>query len=52
MAREFRDRGMPCDAIYLDIDYMRGYRVFTWDETRFPDPPRLAPTWPSWASRS
>jgi alpha-glucosidase len=28
-------------VIYLDIDYMNGYRVFTWDKTRFPDPPKL-----------
>ena len=28
----------PVSAIYLDIDYMDGYRVFTWDPKRFPDP--------------
>lgn len=28
----------PVSAIYLDIDYMDGYRVFTWDSRRFPDP--------------
>ena len=38
IAREFRARGIPCDALYLDIDYMDGYRVFTWDRERFPDP--------------
>ncbi len=38
VAREFRSRRIPCDAIYLDIHYMDGYRVFTWDPTRFPDP--------------
>ena len=34
----FRERDIPCDALYLDIDYMDGYRVFTWDAERFPDP--------------
>jgi len=35
----YRDRGIPCDVVYLDIDHMRGYRVFTFDEDRFPDMP-------------
>lgn len=33
-----RDAKVPCDVLWLDIDYMDGYRVFTWDRTRFPDP--------------
>src|SRR4051795_2715674 len=33
----YRDRGIPCDVVYLDIDHMRGYRVFTFDDERFPD---------------
>lgn len=41
VARAFRERDIPCDVIYLDIDYMDGYRVFTWDRERFPDPGRL-----------
>ncbi len=41
VARGFRDRDIPCDVIYLDIHYMDGYRVFTWDEERFPEPERL-----------
>jgi alpha-glucosidase len=41
IAREFRARGIPCDVIYLDIDYMDGYRVFTWHPERFPDPAGL-----------
>jgi alpha-glucosidase len=41
VARNFRERGLPLDALYLDIDYMRGYRVFTWDPDRFPEPRRL-----------
>lgn len=38
VSEEFRKRDIPCDSIHLDIDYMQGYRVFTWDEKKFPDP--------------
>lgn len=41
LTREFRDRQIPCDVIHLDIDYMRGYRVFTWSPKRFPEPKKL-----------
>ncbi len=41
LVKEFRDRQIPCDVIHLDIDYMQGYRVFTWSPTRFPDPTKL-----------
>jgi len=37
----FRDLKIPCDAIYLDIDYMDGFRCFTWDKNYFPDPKRM-----------
>ena len=29
---------VPCDALWLDIDYMDGYRVFTWDTRGVPRP--------------
>ncbi|EMR01881.1 glycoside hydrolase family 31 protein [Cesiribacter andamanensis] len=38
LAAEFRKRRIPCDVIHLDIDYMDGYRCFTWNKTHFPDP--------------
>ncbi len=38
LAHGFRERRIPLDAIHLDIDYMDGFRVFTWDGERFPDP--------------
>jgi alpha-glucosidase len=38
---EYRKRDLPLDVVYLDIDYMRGYRVFTFDKERFPDPKAL-----------
>ncbi|VXB04376.1 glycoside hydrolase family 31 protein [Maribacter litoralis] len=41
IASEFRKLQIPCDAIYLDIDYMDGFRCFTWDKNHFPDPKRM-----------
>lgn len=41
LAKKFRDEKVPADVIYLDIGYMRGYRIFTWDESRFPDPSKM-----------
>jgi alpha-glucosidase len=41
VARNFRKHDIPCDAIYLDIHYMDGYRVFTFDRETFPDPSGL-----------
>ncbi len=38
LAQSFRDKKIPCDALYLDIDYMDGYRCFTWNKEHFPDP--------------
>ena len=44
LAREFREQRIPCDAIYLDIDYMDGYRCFTWNRDYFPDPGKMIRT--------
>ena len=41
IAQGFRSRAIPCDVLYLDIDYMEGYRVFTWSAKNFPDPRRM-----------
>jgi alpha-glucosidase len=41
IARGFRSRKIPADVLYLDIDYMDGFRVFTWDKAKFADPPRM-----------
>ena len=41
ITKKFRDLQIPCDAIYLDIDYMDGFRCFTWDKEKFPDPKRM-----------
>ena len=41
IARTFRSKRIPADAIYLDIDYMDGYRIFSWSKTGFPQPEKL-----------
>ncbi|XP_042427482.1 alpha-glucosidase 2-like isoform X3 [Zingiber officinale] len=42
IARTFRDKGIPCDVIWMDIDYMDGFRCFTFDKSydqeHFSDP--------------
>ena len=38
IGQRHRDNDIPCDALWLDIEYMDGYRVFTWDSAAFPDP--------------
>ncbi|MDF1513999.1 MAG: glycoside hydrolase family 31 protein [Anaerolineae bacterium] len=39
---DFAKYEVPCDSIYLDIDYMDAYKVFTINRQRFPDIPALA----------
>ncbi|MDX2247259.1 MAG: glycoside hydrolase family 31 protein [Bacteroidia bacterium] len=41
LAKKFREMEIPCDVIHLDIEYMDGFRCFTWDKERFPDPRRM-----------
>ncbi len=41
LAATFRRKKIPCDVIYLDIDYMDGYRVFTWNKKYFPEPAKM-----------
>lgn len=41
IAAEFRRRRIPCDVLWLDIDYMDGFRCFTFDPNKFPDPKAL-----------
>lgn len=44
LAHTYRAREIPCDVIWLDIDAMDGFRVFTWDPKKFPDPAALIGT--------
>lgn len=37
IAKRFRAERIPCDALHLDIDYMDGFRDFTWNTANFPD---------------
>ncbi len=41
IAQKMREYRIPCDALYLDIDYMDGFRCFTWDEEKFPNPKNM-----------
>lgn len=37
IVRQFRRRNIPLDVIWLDIDYMDGFRCFTVDKNKFPN---------------
>lgn len=41
IADNFRNRNIPCDVIWMDIDYMDGYRIFTFNDRNFPNPKAL-----------
>ena len=38
IADTFRDKQIPCDVIWFDIDYMDGFRIFTFSDEHYPDP--------------
>jgi alpha-glucosidase len=42
LAGRFRELDLPLDVIHLDIDYMDGYRTFTFNQQSFPDPSGMA----------
>ena len=44
IADELRTRGFPADGLWLDIDYMDEFRVWTWSPTDFPDPEAMIQT--------
>lgn len=41
VADTFRIKRIPCDVMWMDIDYMDGYRIFTFNPKTFPDPAAL-----------
>lgn len=41
IADGFRSRKIPLDVIWMDIDYMDKFRIFTFDKAQFPDPKGL-----------
>jgi alpha-glucosidase len=38
VAAKFREHSIPADVMYCDIDYMEGFKIFTWNNETFPDP--------------
>ena len=40
VADGMRNNDIPCEAVHLDIDYMEGYRVFTWNNGRYHNDPQ------------
>lgn len=41
LADTFRVKKVPADVIWLDIHYQDGYKPFTWDHSRFPNPKKM-----------
>lgn len=41
VARTFREKEIPADALVLDIHYMDKYKIFTWDPKNFSDPGKM-----------
>jgi alpha-glucosidase len=41
VGRQYREKQLPCDSLWLDIGYMDGYRVYTWNKDRFRDVPEM-----------
>jgi alpha-glucosidase len=41
LASTFREKRVPADTLWLDIDYQDSFKPFTWDRERFPDPRRM-----------
>jgi alpha-glucosidase len=38
VADTFRLKKIPCDVIWMDIDYMDSFRIFTFDKVKMPNP--------------
>jgi alpha-glucosidase len=41
LADTFREKKVPADVIWLDIHYQDGYKPFTWNHDRFPNPEKM-----------
>lgn len=41
VARTFREKQIPIDVMYLDIDFMDAYKIFTWHPQNFSNPAGL-----------
>jgi alpha-glucosidase len=42
VAATFREKNIPCDVVWMDIDYMQGFKCFTFDKDAFPNPKELS----------
>jgi len=42
--RQYKKHKIPLSGLWLDIDYMEGYRLFTWNKQNFPRPKGLIRT--------
>ncbi len=38
IAKTFRKKKIPADVMYCDIDYMDGFKIFTWNKKTFANP--------------
>ena len=41
IADKFRTKKLPCDVLWMDIDYMDQYKIFTFSNPSFPNPAEL-----------
>ncbi|MFN3266150.1 MAG: glycoside hydrolase family 31 protein [Deinococcales bacterium] len=39
--KAYKQHNLPLDVISTDIDYQDGFKVWTWDKSRYPDPQKL-----------
>lgn len=44
LSNKFKQLDIPVSALWYDIDYMDGYRLFTWNKRAFPEPGKLNQT--------
>jgi alpha-glucosidase len=41
VAQKFRDKKIPCDGLWLDINYMDAYKIFTWHPADYSQPKKM-----------
>ncbi len=41
MSSDFTKYEIPCDSIWLDIEYTDGKRYYTWNKETFPDAKKM-----------
>jgi alpha 1,3-glucosidase len=38
VSQKLKDASIPCDTLWLDIEYSDGKRYFSWDQKKFANP--------------